>query len=69
MDALVISQSRKEVQEKSKTLIITEVYRREDTGTIKCKLNVARGKRDYDKRETLKRKAQEMDVKRAIKDY
>jgi len=59
----------KEVQEKSKTLIVTEVYQREGTGTIKCKLNVARGKRDYDKRETLKRKAQEMDAKREMKNY
>jgi SsrA-binding protein len=59
----------KEVQNNGISLIITEVYQREGTGSIKCKLNVAKGKRDYDKRETLKRKAQEMDTKRALKDY
>jgi len=59
----------KEVQEKSKTLIVTEIYQREGTGTIKCKLNVAKGKRDWDKRETLKRKQADIDSKRAMKDY
>jgi SsrA-binding protein len=59
----------KEVQEKSKTLIVTEVYQREGTGTIKCKLNIAKGKRDYDKREALKRKQADIDSKRQMKDY
>jgi SsrA-binding protein len=59
----------KMVKEKGTSLIVTEIYQRDDTKVIKCKLNVAKGKRDYDKRETLKRKSQEMDTKRALKDY
>jgi len=59
----------KAVKEKNTTLIVSEIYQRENTKFIKCKLNIARGKRDYDKREALKRKSQEMDAKRELKDY
>ena len=56
------------VQEKGISLIVTEVYQREGTSTIKCKLNVAKGKRDYDKRESLKRKQADIDTKRQMKE-
>ena len=61
----------KAVKEKGVSLIVTEIYQRDDTKVIKCKLNVAKGKRDYDKRETLKRKQADIDTKRQIrnKDY
>jgi len=64
-----IQKIHKIVKEKGISLIVTDVYQREGTGTIKCKLNVAKGKRDYDKRETLKRKQADIDTKRQIKDY
>jgi len=63
-----IQKIHKMVQEKGLSLIITEVYQRENTSTIKCKLNVAKGKRDYDKRETLKRKQADIDTKRQMKE-
>ena len=64
-----INEIHKEVQSNGISLIITEVYQREGTGVIKCKLNVAKGKKDYDKRETLKRKQADIDTKRQMKDY
>jgi len=64
-----IKEIHKMVQTPGLTLIVTEIYQRDNTKKIKCKLNVAKGKRDYDKRESLKRKAQEMDAKRAMKNY
>ena len=57
------------VKEKGLSLAVTEVYQRDGCGTIKCKLNLVKGKRDYDKRQDLKAKAQAMDTKRALKDY
>ena len=37
-------------------------------GKAKVELALARGKRTYDKRETLKRKTEERDLERAIKE-
>jgi SsrA-binding protein len=59
----------KKVKEKGVSLIVTEIYQRDDTSVIKCKLNVAKGKRDYDKRETLKRKQADIDTARQMKNY
>lgn len=64
-----IQKLRKMVQEKGITLIVSEVYQRDGTSTIKCKLNIAKGKREFDKRETIKRKQADVDAKRAMKDY
>jgi len=64
-----IQKLHKMVQAKGLTLIVTEIYQREGTGSIKCKLNVAKGKRDFDKREILKRKQADIDTKRQMKEY
>jgi len=64
-----IKEILKMVQNPGISLIVTSIYQRENTKKIKCKLNIAKGKRDYDKRESLKRKAQDMDAKRAMKNY
>jgi len=57
------------VQEKGYTLVAKKVYQPENKGTIKIEVCLVKGKKLYDKRETLKRKQQDMDAKRAIKNY
>jgi SsrA-binding protein len=52
------------VEEKGLTLIPLEVYFRR--GYAKVTLGLARGKKLHDKREKLKRRAQEMDARRAL---
>jgi len=52
-------------QQKGYTLVPLDVYLRD--GRIKLTLALGRGKKLYDKRETLKRKAAERDVERAVK--
>lgn len=64
-----IKKLHKEVQIEGLTLIVTEIYQREGTKNIKCKLNIAKGKKNYDKRKVLKEKQADIDVKRQIKDY
>lgn len=52
-------------QQKGYTLVPLDVYLR--GGRIKLTIALARGKKLYDKRETLKRKEAERDVERAVK--
>jgi SsrA-binding protein len=52
------------VEEKGLTLIPLEIYFRR--GYAKVSLGLARGKKLHDKREKLKRRAQEMDARRAL---
>lgn len=53
-------------QETGKTLVPLRVYDRK--GHIKVELGLARGKKEYDKRETLARKEAERDVERALRE-
>ena len=53
-------------QEKGLTLIPLKIYFKD--GKAKVELGLARGKRTYDKRETLKRKTEQRELERAIKD-
>ncbi len=53
-------------QDAGKTLVPLKVYDRK--GHIKVELGVARGKKEYDKRESLARKEAEREVERALKD-
>ena len=53
-------------QEKGLTLVPLRIYFKD--GKAKVELALARGKRSYDKRETLKRKTEERELQRAIKD-
>lgn len=53
-------------QEKGLTLVPLRIYFK--NGKAKVELALARGKRSYDKRETLKRKTEERELQRAIKD-
>jgi SsrA-binding protein len=52
-------------QEQGLTLVPLRVYNK--NGNIKVVIAVARGKKKYDKRETLKRREQERDIKRSLK--
>ena len=52
------------VEEKGLTLVPLEIYFRR--GFAKIRLGLARGKKLHDKRETLKKKAQERDARRAL---
>jgi SsrA-binding protein len=53
-------------QEKGLTLVPLKIYFKE--GKAKVELALASGKKSYDKRETLKRKDQQREMERAIKD-
>jgi len=53
-------------EEKGLTLVPLKIYFKD--GKAKVELALARGKRSYDKRETLKRKTEERELQRAIKD-
>jgi len=54
-------------QEKGLTLVPLRIYFKD--GKAKVELALGRGKRSYDKRETLKRKTEERELERAIKDH
>lgn len=56
-----------ETQNKGITLVPLKVYIK--NGYAKVLIGVAKGKHDYDKRETLKRKDQEREIQRALKNY
>jgi len=64
-----IEKIKKRVSEKGISLIVTKIYQRDNTKFIKCTLNVAKGKRNYDKRETIKRRESDIDTARQLKDY
>jgi SsrA-binding protein len=60
-----IDRLRRRVEEKGFTLVPLEFFLKK--GIIKLDLGVCRGKKLYDKRETLKRKAQTRDMEREMK--
>jgi SsrA-binding protein len=57
----------KEINQSGITAVPLELYPRK--GLIKVKIGLCRGKKLHDKRDTLKRKSQEMDIKRQLKNY
>ncbi|MDN6140653.1 MAG: SsrA-binding protein SmpB, partial [Tetragenococcus koreensis] len=62
-----ISKLYEQSQNKGMTVIPLKVYIQ--NGYAKVLVGLAKGKREYDKRETLKRKDQERQIQRALKDY
>jgi len=62
-----INKLQEKAQENGLTLVARKIYT--NNGKIKVEVCLVRGKKLYDKRETLKRKQQDMDAKRALKDY
>lgn len=61
-----IEKLKKAVDQKGMTLVVTKVYWK--NGRIKFEIGVARGKKLFDKRETLKRKTIEKETDRQLKD-
>ena len=53
------------VRERSHTLVPLRVYLRE--GLAKVEIGLARGKREYDKRETIARRDAEREMRRGLK--
>ncbi|KRL99732.1 SsrA-binding protein SmpB [Liquorilactobacillus satsumensis] len=62
-----IAQLAKQVSDKGITLVPLKVYLKQ--GFAKVLLGVGKGKRDYDKRETIKRKDQERQIQRTLKNF
>ncbi len=61
-----IEKLQKETMQKGMTLVITKVYW--NRGRIKFEIGVAKGKKLFDKRETLKRKTIDKETKKQLKD-
>lgn len=55
------------VSQKGVTTIPLELYAKQ--GLIKLKIGICRGKKLYDKRETLKKKSQQIEINRQLKRY
>ncbi|MCH8134169.1 MAG: SsrA-binding protein, partial [Myxococcales bacterium] len=60
-----IERIERKVQEKGLTLVPLEFYFK--NGRAKVRLGVARGKRRYDKRETIRRREQDREMQRATR--
>lgn len=61
-----IEKLRKQTDLKGMTLVVTQAYWK--NGRIKFEIGVAKGKKLYDKRETLKRKTIDKETKKQLKD-
>jgi SsrA-binding protein len=61
-----IEKLKKETELKGMTLVVTKVYW--NNGRIKFEIGVAKGKKLYDKRETLKQKTVEKETNKQLKD-
>jgi SsrA-binding protein len=59
----------KAIKERGITLIPLAIYQRENTKSIKIEIALAKGKRDYDKRQALKNKQASIDTSRELKKY
>ncbi len=55
------------VKEKSFTLVPTKVYFKQ--GRVKVEIALGKGKKDYDKRETIKERDSKRDIEKALKQY
>lgn len=62
-----IKKLKSKVQEKGMTLVPTSLYIKK--GLIKVEVGVARGKHQYDKRETIKKRDDERKLKRIMKKF
>jgi SsrA-binding protein len=60
---------KEKVKEKGKSLVLLSIFQPENSKKIKAELALVQGKRDFDKRETLKRRQADIDTKREMKNY
>lgn len=59
-----IQKIKQKTEQKGYTVVVTKLYFKQ--ALLKAEVALARGKELHDKRETLKRRQQEMDIKRAL---
>ena len=59
-----IQKLKQKTEQKGYTIVVTKLYFKQ--ALLKAEVALARGKELHDKRETLKRRQQEMDIKRAL---
>lgn len=59
-----IEKLRQKTEQKGFTIVVTKLYFKQ--ALLKAEVALARGKELHDKRETLKKRQQEMDIKRAL---
>lgn len=59
-----IRKLKQKTEQKGYTIVVTKLYFKE--ALLKAEVALARGKELHDKRETLKKRQQEMDIKRAL---
>ena len=59
-----IDKIENELKDKGTTLVVTQIYNKK--GLIKVQLQLARGKKSYDKRNDLREKDSKMEIARAL---
>ena len=64
-----INKLTSQLKERGLTLILVSIYTREDTKKIKCQVALARGKRVFDKKQTIKERDIKRDMERTLKNY
>ncbi len=64
-----INKLHSQLKEKGLTLIIVSIYQRENTKKIKCQIALARGKKTFDKKQTIKERDIKRDMERTMKNY
>ncbi len=64
-----ITKLQGKLKEQGVTLIIVSIYQRENTKKIKCQVALARGKRNYDKKQAIKERDIKRDMERTLKNY
>lgn len=63
-----ITELRKEVERNGLTIVPLNIYLN-DKGFVKLEIALVKGKKNYDKRETIKKRDQDRQVKRDLKNY
>ncbi|MBU1992773.1 MAG: SsrA-binding protein SmpB [Patescibacteria group bacterium] len=56
-----------QISAKGATCVPLEIYLK--SGIIKCLIGICRGKKKFDKRESLKKRSQDLEIKRALKNF
>jgi len=64
-----ITKLQGKLKENGLTLVIVSIYQREGTKKIKCQVALARGKRNYDKKQAIKERDIKRDMERTLKNY
>jgi len=64
-----INKLASQLKEKGLTLVIVSIYQREDTRKIKVQIALAKGKKTYDKKNTIKERDIKREMERTMKNY